>query len=137
MLLGGPDGFTRVETGWNDVSRTRAVAIGDLDQDGRPDLVSAGKYALRTSRTDGGCDPGVTVTLDGGATSPEGIGSRVQVAEGGRVQTQWMLPSTTGSSNATQLFFGVEEAATLTVTWPDGAVTTEDVSPGAVIEVAR
>ena len=137
VLFGGPDGFTRVETGWNDTSRTRAVAVGDLDQDGRPDLVSAGKYALRTSRTDGGCSPGVTVTLAAGGQNPAGIGSRLEVEEGGRVQTQWMLPSTTGSSNATQLFFGVEDEATLTVTWPDGGETVTTVTAGSVIEVER
>jgi hypothetical protein len=137
LLLGGPDGFAQVDVGWNDPSRTRAVAVGDLDRDGRPDLVTAGKYFLRQWHTDGGCAPGVRVTLEGGGQNRHGIGARVQVEVGERVVTQWMLPSTTASMSAPELYFGLGGAAgtpRVSVLWPDGttdAVT--DVAAGETV----
>ena len=137
LLLGSADGFTRADVGWNDPSRTRAVAIGDLDRDGRPDLVTAGKYFLRQWHTEGGCAPGVRVTTDAGGKNRQGIGSRVQVELGDRVLTQWMLPSTSGSSSAPELYFGLggaEGAARVTVTWPDGTTSeAEDVVAGELL----
>lgn len=141
LLLGSADGFTRVDVGWNDPSRTRAVAVGDLDRDGRPDLVTAGKYFLRQWHTEGGCAPGVRVTTDAGGKNRQGIGSRVQVQLGERVLTQWMLPSTTGSSSAPELYFGLGGAAgaeRVTVTWPDGTTSEVlDAVAGDVLDFTR
>ncbi|MES2644839.1 MAG: CRTAC1 family protein [Myxococcota bacterium] len=141
LLLGSAAGFTRVDVGWNDPSRTRAVAVGDLDRDGRPDLVTAGKYFLRQWHTDGGCAPGVRVTVDAGQKNRQGLGSRVQVTLGERVLTQWMLPSTTGSSSAPELYFGLggaAGAARVTVTWPDGTTSeAEDVSAGDLLAFVK
>lgn len=141
LLLGSADGFTKVDVGWNDPSRTRAVAVGDLDRDGRPDLVTAGKYFLRQWHTEGGCAPGVRVTVDAGQKNRQGIGSRVQVQLGERVLTQWMLPSTSGSSSAPELYFGLGGAAgveRVTVTWPDGTTSeAEDVGAGDLLAFVK
>ncbi len=141
LLLGSADGFTRADVGWDDPSRTRAVAIGDLDRDGRPDLVTAGKYFLRQWRTEGGCEPGVVVTTDAGGRNRQGIGSRVEVHLGDRVLTQWMLPSTSGSSSAPELYFGLGGAAgaeRVVVTWPDGTTSeVADVRAGDLITFER
>lgn len=41
----GSDQFSRAAVpSFQDPGPTRAVAVGDLDQDGRPDLVTAGKH---------------------------------------------------------------------------------------------
>ena len=137
-MLFRSNGFAYEDVGWNDPSRTRAVAVGDLDQDGRPDLVTAGKYFLRTWHTDGGCEPGIQVRLDGGGRNHAGIGARVTLEADGRTFTKWMLPSTTGSASATELYFGLPgDSGDLTVTWPDGEETVVRDVPRGPVEITR
>ena len=132
----GAGAFTRAPVpGFADGSRTRAVAVGDFDRDGRPDLVTAGKHFLRQWRTSGGCEQRVTVRLGAGARA---LGARIDVATDADRQTMWMLPSTTASSNAWEAYVGLAgaERADLTVTWPDGTVDRrEDVTAGGVVEL--
>jgi hypothetical protein len=143
ILLNGGDGhFTRATgLGFADPERTRSMAVGDLDRDGRPDLVTAGKHFLRAWRTSGGCGPGVTVALDAGPLDRHGIGARVTTEVAGVVTHQWMLPSGTGASNAPELYFGLGGAAAaerLTVRWVDGAETVvEGVAAGSVLTIPR
>ncbi|HNH47645.1 MAG TPA: VCBS repeat-containing protein, partial [Myxococcota bacterium] len=91
-------------SGWEDVSppeggNSRAVAVGDFDRDGRPDLAMAGIlfFDLWYNRTD--VAPACTVRLEAGHT--EGIGTQVQPDEG---PSQWLWPSTTYSSSAPELY---------------------------------
>lgn len=143
LLLGATDGtFTRA-TGLSfvDPSRTRAVATGDLDRDGRPDLVTAGKHFLRAWHTTGGCGTGITVRVDGGPANRSGLGARVRVTAGGVSTTQWMLPGATGSSSAPELYFGLGDttvADEVSVTWADGTTSSvQAVDAGAIVTVAR
>lgn len=119
-------------------SRDRSVAVGDLDADGRADLVTVGKYFVRVWKAGGGCDQGLTVRLDAGGPNPQGVGSRVRVTAGGRTQVAWMLPSTLHSSSAYELYFGLgsELEAEVEVQWPDGSVSVEHASAG-VVEIGR
>jgi hypothetical protein len=136
----GEGRFERRDVGFDDPSRTRGLAVGDLDRDGRPDLVTAGKYFLRAWHTEGGCDPGLQITLAGSPGNPHGIGARVQVEVGGRTLTQWMLPSVTGSQSALELYVGLGGAPAadrVTVLWPDGGVTVLDDVPAGPVAVAR
>ena len=142
VLLGRPDGtYTRAEgLSFADPSRTRAVAMGDLDRDGRPDLVTAGKHFLRSWRTTGGCAPGLTLSTNAGGGDVHGIGARVTVEAGGVVTHQWMLPGATGSSNAPELYFGLagaETAERVTVRWLDGTETVLTDVPAGPVVVAR
>jgi FG-GAP-like repeat len=89
---------------WEDVSppesgNSRAVAVGDFDRDGRPDLAMAGIlfFDLWYNRTP--VEPGCTVQLEAGYT--QGIGTEVQPDEG---SSQWLWPSTTYSSSAPELY---------------------------------
>ena len=53
----GGESFVDVSAtvGFEDPSNGRALAVGDLDRDGRPDLVTAGLWFARTWHTEGGC----------------------------------------------------------------------------------
>lgn len=137
VLLSDGDGtFTRAAVpGFQDGSRTRAYASGDFDRDGRPDLITVGKYFYREWRTRGGCAPGVTLRLHGRAV----VGTEVVAEVAGQTQTIWHLPSTTGSSNADEVYVGLggwPQADRLFLTWPGGGETLlEDVPAGSVVDL--
>jgi hypothetical protein len=143
VLLNNGDGTFVQATGlgYADPERTRAVAVGDINRDGRPDLVTTGKHFLKVWLGEGGCATGLTVRVDAGGRNRSGLGSRVEVEVAGRVTTQWMLPGVTGSSNAPELYFGLggyPAADRVTVTWPDGErAVIEDVSAGATLDLVH
>lgn len=90
--------------GFTDGRVGRAVAVGDLDRDGVPDLVTAGVPYLQTWRTTGGCGPGITV---------QGlpVGAVVEATVGEASWHQVHLPSTTLSSSAPEQIIGLRGAA--------------------------
>jgi hypothetical protein len=143
LLLSDCDGgFTRApDEVFTDNGRGRAVAIGDLNQDGRPDAVIVGKHYLNDWLAEGGCPPGVSVRLDAGPGNRQGIGARVSVSLGERTSTQWMLPGTTASSSEHALFFGYggrPHADSVTITWPDGEQqVVADVPAGTQLSLVR
>lgn len=118
--------------GFQDPEPSRAVAIGDLDRDGRPDFVTAGKHFLRQWHTVGGFEPGITLLLRGSPENPQGIGAKIEVQVGDRTRTTWALFATTASSSAPECYLGLSEneSATVRVTWPDGQKTEEVLSAG-------
>ena len=130
-------GFQTADWGFGDSERGRSIAVGDLDRDGRPDLVTAGKPFLRTWRTTGGCETGLTVRP---ATGTQAIGARLTVTLGEIQRTTWLLPWTTSSSSAHEWVIGLSGAAqadTITVAWPSGQTTTlSEVAAGSRIDIA-
>lgn len=125
ILTSNADGlFARDTDIWPQGHTERSLAIGDLDRDGDPDIVTVGKYFLRQWRTDNSCGPAVRVMLHGKGKNQQAIGAKVEVQIAGGTRVQWALPSTTGSSNAPELYFGLGGLPQLeggTVTWPDGS----------------
>ena len=126
LLRGQPEGtFVDVApgTGFDRPDPGRSIAVGDLDRDGRPDLITAGIAYAAVFYNRGAYPPGVTLTLDGNV--PHGLGARVDVFAGDRQTTQWMWPSTMYSSSAHELYLGHGEARSMDVivTWPDGSTT--------------
>lgn len=123
-------GFERWdEAGFTEPSRSRALAIGDLDRDGRPDIVTVGKHFLHVWLAEGGC-PALRVTLDAGPGNRQGIGARVRAWSGDSVQTRWMLPATTASSSLAELYFSSPAPFDrIEVTWPGGVTTVAEHVP--------
>lgn len=137
-LRGNCEGqFERVENTALDANlvRDRGVSIGDLDGDGRPDLVTVGKYEVHQWKTTGGCGNAARLQLAGPPGNANGFGARVEWSAGGHTATRWMLPSSTHSTNALELYLGLgaQEEAEILVTWPDGAQTTHFATPGSLL----
>ena len=88
----------------------------------------------------GGCDHALRISLDAGPGNHQGIGARIDVTRHGSTRTAWMLPATTGSASAPAVTIGLGEESVvdvLTVTWPDGTVTTLEDVPAGTVRVTR
>lgn len=132
MLMNDCSGqFTRLADSDFDafLDRDRAVTVGDVNGDGRVDVVTAGKHFVRVWLAGGGCGNGVTVRLSQPGENPAAIGARVTLTVEDRDQVMWMLPSTTHSTSPLSLTLGLgtAKAGTLSVLWPDGS-RTDDVA---------
>ena len=131
--------FERDDAAFTDVARARGIAVGDLDLDGRPELVLVGKLYVHLFRTTGGCGPGVTLAFQGPPGNRNGFGARVDAVAAGHMATRWMLPSVTAGQSALEVYVGtgMSAAADITVTWPGGAVTeVGEVAAGSHLTVA-
>ena len=111
-----------------DPSVTKTIVVGDIDQDGRPDLVTASTDFVAVYRNSKG-RPGATIRLhDPGVLNHAAWGARVEARLGERSLVRWMLPSSQGSHSVgpAELSFGLGSADRVDgfrVTWPDGQTT--------------
>lgn len=105
----------------------RGVAVGDLDNNGTPDIVVVHQNdsvtLLRNRRVAG---PFVSLLLKGTISNPDAVGARVTVQQGEQHWTQWIRGGGSYLSHSDlRLLFALPTDApvTATVTWPSG--TTE------------
>ena len=118
-------------------SDSRAVAIGDLDEDGRPDMVvrSAGGGPLRLFLNRGPGLRSLRVTLRGTRSNSAGIGARLELETGKRRLVREHFPrNSILAQNATETIFGLGDdpgPMKLTIYWPSGFVqVVEGLQPG-------
>ena len=117
---------------------SRGAAIGDLDNDGLPDLVVSNlngpPYIARSTPVEGNAS--LVVRLRGCTTAVDGLGASLTLKlSGGRNQMRTVTRSGSYlSARDPRVFFGlgrVQGPAALTVRWPGGAVTeVPDARPG-------
>jgi hypothetical protein len=118
--------------------RQRSVVFGDLDGDGDHDAVVVGKHEVRVWRTEGGCETGLKVRIDGPARSPHGHHARVTVLSAGRRMTRWMLPERMHGSDDPELVFGLHglpSADRVEVRFADGTTFAQDDVPAGLLIV--
>jgi len=105
----------------------RGAARGDLDGDGRPDLVVTqnGDRAL-VLLARGPAGRSLTLELEGRESNPQGYGAVVELAVGDRRQVRPVLSSSSYlSQGAPELHFGLgeaEKADELVIRWPSGKI---------------
>src|SRR5262249_36080464 len=132
LLIGGADGrltdvTDRAGAPWRVPRMGRGLAGGDLDNDGRQDvLIQAHDRPLAHlhNRTEGGRS--LPLRLDGRAPNRDAVVARVTVVAGGRRQVAWRTGGGSfQSASDPRLHFGLGDARradAIEVTWPSGRV---------------
>lgn len=147
LLLGNGDGtltpLDASQSGIHLEGDQRGAAFGDLDQDGRLDLVvgqNGGPTAVLMNRRG---RPGLRVHLDAGPENPTGVGCVVWVEAAGDPHPGPIQPVLAGSgwgscSSPVLVLARPEPGATLGVRWPGGGVTHTPIPDGATeLRVSR
>ena len=105
----------------------RALAVGDLDNDGRPDLLMAcldAPLMYAHNRTEGGHH--LTLRLEGTTSNRDAVGARVTLTAGGRTRVAWRVGGGSyQTAGDTRLHFGLGDAdrvESIEVRWPSGRV---------------
>lgn len=139
--------FEQVSKAWglDDLAYSNGSAYADLDNDGDLDLITncineeAGIYRNQTAEEGG--HRYLTIRLEGEGQNTQGIGARVQVFAGGKMQTQEQHPTRGWLSSVTpNLHFGLgkkDKADSVRVIWPNGKYQTITTTKGNQILVLK
>jgi len=133
LLLGGVSGRLADVTAdagsaWSVRRVARGLVTGDLDNDGRVDVLlvdTAGPLAYLRNRTDA---PGhfLTLKLVGGPSNRDAVGASVTVTAGGRPRSAWRFGGGSYlSASDPRLHFGLgtdRRADEVVVRWPSGHI---------------
>jgi enediyne biosynthesis protein E4 len=113
---------------WRVPRLARGLAVGDLDNDGRVDVLIVPQNAPLAyfhNRGDGGHS--LTLRLEGTASNRDAVGARVTVTAGGRPLSGWRIGGGSfQSASDPRLHFGLGDAdrvEQVEVVWPSGRVT--------------
>ena len=140
LLVGTEDGRRLIDVtdaagpAWQVPLLGRGLAVGDIDNDGRVDLLilsQAQPLAYFHNRTQGGRS--VTFRLEGSPSNRDAVGARVVVDAGGRRRFAWRIGGGSfQSASDPRLHFGLgstDRVEAVEVTWPSGKVDRYATSP--------
>jgi tetratricopeptide (TPR) repeat protein len=121
------DGSARAGKLWSVPQVARGLAVGDLDNDGRLDLVMViqdGPIVFAHNQST--ARHSITLKLEGRPSNRDAVGARVVVRAGDRTQTGWRTGGGSYlSASDPRLHFGIGRAdrvESVEVTWPSGKV---------------
>ncbi len=130
LLIGGPGGrltdvSTRAGAPWRVPRMGRGLAVGDLDNDGRLDvLIQAHNQPLAYLHNRTGGHRSLTLLLEGRSPNRDAIGARVAVVAGGRRRVAWRCGGGSfQSASDPRIHIGLgraERIESLEITWPSG-----------------
>jgi hypothetical protein len=132
LLLGGADGrlrdvSERAGAPWQVPRMGRGLAVGDLDNDGRQDLVILSHnqpLACFHNRTKGGRF--LCLRLEGRESNRDAVGAKVAVVAGGLRRVAWRVGGGSyQSASDSRIHFGLglaDRIDSVEVTWPSGHV---------------
>jgi Flp pilus assembly protein TadD len=122
----------------------RALAVADLDRDGRTDLAAGRGGALALWRNEGGTNHTLAIDLKGRVSNRLGIGAKIEV-RAGSLSARLETSASTPAAGRADLLFGLGSrsgADAVRVLWPSGIVQAETratplPSPLAIEELDR
>lgn len=130
LLIGGKDGrltdvSQRAGSVFQELHMGRGLAVGDLDNDGRVDvLVVSQNEPLLYLHNESARHHDVTLRLEGTTSNRDAVGTRVELTAAGRRQTaQRIGGGSYQSASDARLHFGLGDAETIelvVVRWPTG-----------------
>ncbi len=110
----------------NDNRKSYSNAIGDINNDGLPDIIVMNdtENNFLWKNTSSNANHWLKIKLQGVVSNSDGIGSKIEISAGGKVQYRYTL-SGEGylAQNSTTEFFGLKDAAVVDyvkVTWLSG-----------------
>lgn len=128
--------------GLADTSRARAVLVGDVDNDGDPDIYVINEGTNNRLYANGGSPNGwLSVTALGVTSNPDAVGARLTAWVGGRSMLR-EVNGTSGMSYSSRVtHFGLGEADrvdSLVVSWPSGTIDNYGpISANTVLHLAE
>jgi hypothetical protein len=127
--------------GFAPMRAARGLATGDLDGDGRPEILIVNMNDRPTLlRNDGPRQNAIAIALAGSKSNRSAIGARCTIEAGGRRQIAEVVGGGSYySQNSFTLYFGVAKAATVNrieIRWPDGETQSwQDIAVNRTVRI--